>query len=452
MMSGEFTPHDPAERRRALLNLMQGGGLIRASELPAKKPCGTAAPGAFAFDSLYPDSEAIRFEGRRCRRLQSTIGLDGAPTRQGYCCPPASNAPGGPPDPAALAILAADDRWRDLDPSQIVYLDTETTGLSSGVGTYVFLVGIGRFAPSGFVVEQFFMEDFADEPALLAALEFSLAPARGLISYNGLGFDVPLLTTRWLMNRRRPVIPELHLDLLRPARRLWRGRLENCSLGTIEREILGIRRLSDVPGMLIPRIYFDFTHGARPERIVPVVDHHVQDIVSLGALAGLMAYALSNPGDPRFDHASDQCGLWRLLWACGRHEEGLARLEAAALAARDENEAHRLAMRLARLYKSLGRIDDALALWHARADRARADRLDPLIELAKHSEHALKDHAAALKYTMRAIELLAQRADLAFHGAAELLDERGQAARDALQQRLERLQKKTGHFGPKRQP
>ncbi len=443
-MSGEFTSHDPAERQRALLNLMQGSGLIRASELPAPKPSGAAAAaGPSAFEALYPAAELIRFEGRRCRRLVSKIGLDGAPTRQGYCCPPAlPGAAGGPPDPAALAALAADDRWRGLDPAQIVYLDTETTGLACGSGTYVFLVGVGRFAPEGFVVEQFFMEDYADEPALLAALELTLAPARGLVTYNGLGFDVPLLTTRWLMNRRRPVLPELHLDLLRPARRLWRGRLDRCSLGTVEREILGIRRLSDVPGMFIPRIYFDFTRGLRPERIVPVVDHHVQDIVSLGALAGLMAYALSHPGDPRFDHASDQCGLWRLLWACGRREEALSRLEAAALAARDDEQAHRLAMRLARLYKSLGRIDDALAIWQARADRARAGRVEPLVELAKHAEHTLKDPAAALRHTRRALDLLSQRADLAFHGGADAPDDRTTTLDAALRRRLARLQRK----------
>ncbi|MCE5228104.1 ribonuclease H-like domain-containing protein [bacterium] len=434
-MSGEFTPHDPAERQRALLNLMQGSGLMRASELPARPA--EPVPRVSPFESLYPDAELIRFEGCRCRRLVSTVGLGGEPTRQGYCCPPARAGEGGPPPADALAILAADERWRDLDPSQIFYLDTETTGLSGGSGTYVFLVGIGRFEAGGFVVEQYFMEDYADEPALLAALELALAPARGLVTYNGLGFDVPLLMTRWLMNRRRPSIPELHLDLLRPARRLWRGRLESCSLGSIERNILGIRRLSDVPGMLIPQIYFDFARGVRPERMVPVVDHHVQDIVSLGALAGLMAYALANPDDPRFDHASDQCGLWRLLWACGRREEGLARLEAATLAARDEEQAHRLSMRLARLYKGLGRIDDALAIWHA-----RAGRLDPLIELAKHAEHTLKDHAAALGYTIRAMELLAQQADLAYHGAIEMPGHH-QAAREAIQQRLARLRRKS---------
>lgn len=439
-MMGDVPPQDLDDRQRALLRLMQGHGLIRASELPPRPA--QPAPRRSCFEALYPDAESISDGAGKCRRLLSVVELDGRPTRQGYRCPPACDGVGGPPDPAALAILAGDERWRDLDPSQIVYLDTETTGLSGGSGTYVFLVGLGRFENGRFAVEQFFMEDYADEPAMLSALEYALKPARGLVTYNGLGFDAPLLTTRWLMNRRRPCLPELHLDLLRPARRLWRGRLPDCSLGTVEREILGIRRLSDVPGMLIPRIYFDFSNGVRPERMVPVVDHHVQDIVSLGALASLMAFALNHPEHPRFDHASDQWGLWRMLWACGRKDEAIARLEAAALAARDEDLTHRLSMRLARVYKKSGRIDEALAIWQARAARARAGRLDALVELAKHSEHCLKDYAAALGFTTRAMELLAQQADLDFHCAAESANERRQAERDELQKRLERLKRK----------
>src|SRR5690606_11805408 len=121
----------------------------------------------------------------------------------------------------------------NFDPARTVFLDLETTGLGRGTGTYAFLVGIGRFLGDHFVVRQYFMRSYPDEPAVLAAVQAELEDAAGLITFNGRSFDWPLLETRATLNRMRlPLLP--HLDLLHPARRVWRPITDSCRLGDLE--------------------------------------------------------------------------------------------------------------------------------------------------------------------------------------------------------------------------
>jgi len=408
--------NDPLARQLALLRQLEGRGLARASDFFARLPDGDAPPpprsGRACFDHLFPAAERLASDAcaGACRCVRSEAPFAGRPTAQGYLCP--AEPFGGPPRSADLAALTGDRRWADVDPARIVYLDTETTGLSTGTGTYTFLIGLGRFEGERFIVEQYFMEDYADEAAIIAAVDPRLAEAQALVSYNGLTFDVPLLETRWRLQRRRPRFPDLHLDLLHYARRLWRLRLPDCSLATVEQQILDITRLSDVDGSWVPRIYFDFTRGLRPERIVPVFDHHAQDIYSLGALAAAVLRAWNHPDDARFAEAQDQWGLARLYTLRGRADEALARMEAAVLAARDEEFGFRLAMHLAKAYKRRGRTADAVAVWESRAKQAAPGRLDPLLELAMHAEHGLKDFAAARRWAECALDIIRSHAEL----------------------------------------
>src|SRR5207244_1203515 len=128
----------------------------------------------------------------------------------------------------------------DFEPFQIAFLDTETTGVSGGSGTYVFLVGVGSWNASGFCVEQFFMRDFHEEMALLLALHERLKDVRLLVTFNGKSFDLPLLDSRYVIARLdRPLARVTHLDLLYPARRLWKLRLGDCSLMNLEKRLLG---------------------------------------------------------------------------------------------------------------------------------------------------------------------------------------------------------------------
>jgi uncharacterized protein YprB with RNaseH-like and TPR domain len=431
--------NDSVARQLELLRRLGGKGLRRGSDLAADQGEGRSfGPGAATHEAqagakpcrgtpvllsrLFPEAEALgEADGARLWRLRTTLPTDGRPTRQGCRCP--ASDWGGPPDMAALATLAdlaAAPAWAGLDPGRVVYLDVETSGLATGSGSVAFLVGLGRFAPGGgaFELEQYYIDDFAAEPLLIAALEERLAEAQALVTYNGRTFDLPLLATRWVMARRRPRFPELHLDLLGPARRLWRLRLPDCRLGTVEREILGVRRLSDLPGHLIPGVWLDAQRGLRPERLAPVFDHHAQDIATLGALAALLGRAVREPGHPAFAHAEDQLGLARLAEARGDRAEALRRLEASVLAARDPALEFRLAMRLARAYKRAGRVEDAVESWRARVAQCRPGRLEPLVELAKHAEHVQKDHEAARRWTEQALAILRASEDLATRGLA----------------------------------
>ncbi len=139
------------------------------------------------------------------------------------------HAPIRPTSPLTIvSTWAADERLRDLPLESFAFLDTETSGLAGGTGTYAFLVGAARFNERGdFVLRQFFIRDPSEEPALLEALTDFLAPARALVTFNGKAFDAPLLNTRYLMHRMPDPLRQLaHLDLLPLARRLWRDRLE----------------------------------------------------------------------------------------------------------------------------------------------------------------------------------------------------------------------------------
>ena len=152
------------------------------------------------------------------------------------------------------------------------FLDTETTGLAGGTGTYAFLVGVGSIEASGFRLRQFFMRDYGEEASLLSRLDEYLAPFDVLITYNGKAYDQPLLETRFRMVRARHPFERMeHLDLLFGARRLWKLRLESCRLVDLENRILGVERQGDLPGEMIPYIYFDFLRTQQAFRLVPIL-------------------------------------------------------------------------------------------------------------------------------------------------------------------------------------
>ncbi|NQU43604.1 ribonuclease H-like domain-containing protein, partial [bacterium] len=265
---------------------------------------------------------------------------------------------------------------------------------------------LGFVENNRFVVEQFFMEDFAAEPAILHALSERLRSFGGILTYNGRTFDLPLLQTRYVLNRLPVPFTQPHLDLLQPARRLWKGHLDSCSLGSLERHVLLIKRISDVPGALIPGIYFDFVRGFGRRRIVPVIDHNIQDIVSTAALFPLFCRYYQNPKAPDIRHSKAQVGLAAWYRQAGLIEESLTCLERAALASRDPEEEYDLALTLAREYKRIGRWADALDVWQERARLGGSEgrQAAPCIEIAKYYEHVMKKFDEAAHWTEMALE------------------------------------------------
>ncbi len=188
--------------------------------------------------------------------------------------------------PGSVGILTGECHLDTFDLSRAVFLDTETTGLAGGTGTAAFLVGIGFVEGDRFRVRQYFMRDYHEEAALLAGLAEELRRFSFLVTFNGKMFDVPLLETRFRLDRARfPLSDAPHLDLLHPARRLWKARLESCRLQVLESEILGVRRRGDIPGEAIPGIYFDYVRRRDAQAMARVFEHNRLDIVSLAALS-----------------------------------------------------------------------------------------------------------------------------------------------------------------------
>lgn len=309
----------------------------------------------------------------------------------------------------------------------LLFLDTETTGLAGGTGTYAFLVGVARIEDARIVVSQYFMRDFDDEPALLAALEPLLAGASAVVTFNGGGFDLPLLETRFVLGRRRWPALLPHLDLLRPARRVWTGWLADCRLATLESAVLGLAREDDVPGAFIPLLYFDYLRSRRATPLRRVFAHNRADVLSLVALVGWFARALGEGTDVR---PEELAGLGR-LWEPVDLERGLACYRAALVAGVPEPVARWTRLRLAWWEKRAARWESACTLWEA----ARGQRIfdpRPWEELAKYHEHRARNLTAARTIVLDAMGLA--RAT----GAAARVLEAFACRLDRLDRRLER--------------
>jgi hypothetical protein len=168
----------------------------------------------------------------------------------------------------------------------MLFIDTETSGLSGGAGTFAFLIGIGRFKEDGFLLEQLIIRDPSEEMAMLLHLADMIKPDTIFVSFNGKSFDIPLVQNRLVLNKLPVFLRDLaHVDILHISRKLWRKTLPSCTLKDLEVAILGFPRSSeDVPGWMIPDIYFEYLRTNDPAWLSDVIYHNAQDIVSLAAL------------------------------------------------------------------------------------------------------------------------------------------------------------------------
>ncbi|MEQ1883541.1 MAG: ribonuclease H-like domain-containing protein [Bryobacteraceae bacterium] len=291
-----------------------------------------------------------------------------------------------------------------VPPQEWAFLDTETTGLAGGTGTCAFLVGVGRITPEGFRVRQFFMRDYGEEASLLDSLSRHLEPFRVLITYNGRTFDQPLLETRFRMNRSKPPFSRFeHLDLLYGARRLWKLRFDSCRLIDLESQILGFERQGDVPGALIPYIYFEYVRTGEMARLLPVFHHNAIDILTLACLTGIVPYAFLDPVNAPLKHGTELAALGRWLREAGEMEQARTLFRRALdLNLRDEI-LFRTLWDLAAVERKLECGNAALAIWNDLAGSKNPYQVRACEELAKHFEHDAKDYARALEFTLQAI-------------------------------------------------
>lgn len=291
-------------------------------------------------------------------------------------------------------------------PSRWAFLDTETTGLATGSGTYAFLVGVGRIAADGFRVRQFFMRDFSEEASLLDALDRHLSQFDVLVTYNGKTYDQPLLETRFRMMRRKPPFERMaHLDLLFGARRLWKLRLESCRLIDLENQILGVEREGDLPGEMIPYVYFEYLRKRQAFRLVPIFHHNAIDILSLACLTCIVPYAYRSPHDAPLAHGADWVGLARWLLKAERSEDALPLLRRAVSMGLSDELLFRTLWEIAVLERRLGNEAAALAALTELSATPNPHRASALEALAKHYEHREKNFSMALEFARAAYEI-----------------------------------------------
>jgi uncharacterized protein YprB with RNaseH-like and TPR domain len=288
------------------------------------------------------------------------------------------------------------------DPSKWLFLDTETTGLAGGTGTYAFLIGLAWWDAGALQVEQFFMRDFGEEHAILHEVAARIAERPVLVTFNGKSFDWPLLENRFTMTRTIPV-PRLaaHLDLLHPARALWKLRLGSVRLVELERHVLdatrvGWHREEDVLAALIPQHYFDYLRGGPAEPLAAVVRHNQMDLRGLAALVGKIDALLTSSGSRDFE-SLDLFGLSRYLQRRGESQRAhSACTQAIDLGLPKEHDAQ-ARCDLAVLAKRRGEHEKAAALWHQLVKDER-NGVHACEQLAVYYERRKKDFARALEF------------------------------------------------------
>ena len=330
-----------------------------------------------------------------------------------------------------------------------VFLDTETTGLGTGASVYAFMIGLGTFEtlvvaedaekgdadavspehehaasaqPTHFVVRQFFMRDPTEELSLLHELATQIQEKQLVVTFNGRSFDLPLLRSRVRYNRtsldetvlKAPLLSENapHLDLLMPARRLWRRRLQSCRLSHLEGVILGLQRTeADVPGYRIPQMYADYVHTGDAREMERVFYHNREDIISMVSLATHLSLAFGRSrtqGPATTLHGKD----WLSLAMEYERLNDLAQAEPAYRRALDANldQADRaeIFQRLGRLQKRQGRWQEAADTWQLWLTSIPGNDPAPYVELAKYYEWQLQDFEQAAMWTAWALHNLQQ--------------------------------------------
>ncbi len=357
---------------------------LRRQEKPAPAPAAVPEPGRPAAEDS-PESFLVKDFSYSLEGRYGKVRLGGWLSLQ----------------PGSLAVIAGDDAFAAVDPSRVVFFDSETTGLSGGTGTVPFMLGFGWFAEQSFQVRIFVLLDIDREGEFLdgAARFLEGQGFAAAVTYNGKAFDFPLLETRYILQRRPfPFRDMPHLDFLFPARTIWRNTFDSRKLGYLGEMLLGLSREDDVDGADIPALYFSFLRSRAFLLLEPVVEHNAMDLVGLAAVVLLGALYLDDcslTGD-----AGEIFGLGRLCERAGLLEKAEEFYKAARAASARDDVAALAARRLSVLLKKKKLYGEALELWQqlARGHDVQAQR-----ELSVHFEHRQRDFALALTYVEKAL-------------------------------------------------
>ena len=319
---------------------------------------------------------------------------------------------------------------------KLVFLDTETTGLSGGTGTIAFLVGLAWFQNDGLKLAQLIIDDPAEEPAMLLELSNISETKEAVVSFNGKSFDMPLLKTRYVMNRMPvPFSDWGHLDLLHLSRRLWRNRLESRTLKDLETEILHIPRTDEeVPGWMIPEIYFNYLRTGDGSKLSNVVYHNAMDIVSLAALYLSISNILDRDLFSESTNIEDVYAIGKIYQDIGELNKSRSIFEhCLSKTDLDHSIKNDIQSRLALMHKKEKDWEKAILLWQ---DNGNSGDIDACIEMAKYFEHEILDVESALEWTLKAENNLEK---------SSLLRYKKKTIKSALLVRKNRLEKRINH-------
>jgi uncharacterized protein YprB with RNaseH-like and TPR domain len=303
-----------------------------------------------------------------------------------------------------FSFLPGLENISSVSPENILYIDTETTGLSGGAGTYVFLIGAARINGNSFELAQFFLQDPANEPSQLSALDQFVNGIELIVSYNGKSFDLPRIRTRYLNHGwQTPFNKIMHIDLLHLGRRLWKDHLPGCSLGDLEFHILDIKRSSlDIPGWQVSEKFFEYLQTGDPAPLKNILYHNEIDVISLISLFSYISDRLSNPTAAKYKENQDLISIGKIL---AEVDENLAiEVIQKSLENPDLKTIYELAGKfiLAKIYKKNTNFELAVPLWK---DCANLEEPQSYIELAKYYEHKEANFEEAIHWTLSALDL-----------------------------------------------
>ena len=334
------------------------------------------------------------------RRMAEALDADAVETAHGWYVRRELRPTYLPLDRGRLARLPG------MPPSgtPLLCLDTETTGLGSAAGTVAFLIGIGWWQGDRMRLVQLLLPDHSEEKALLDALAAEMPTGACLVTYNGRTFDWPLLETRFRMERRVPPALDGHLDLLLLVRRLFRHRLPDARLQTVERHLLRRHRAPDIPSWEIPAVYHSFLRGGPAGPIRVVARHNAEDVVTLGRILAHLERGYGEGEVRRWAPPGDLVRLARLFRHEGRVDEAVACLEiAGATIDGGDPEVALAIVELARLLRRCGRFAEAGVAWSRLVTATGPLAGLGWIELAKEREHRQRDLAGAWAATDQAL-------------------------------------------------
>lgn len=320
--------------------------------------------------------------------------------------------------------LFAGNSW---EIGRVLFLDTETTGLSGGAGTVAFEIGIGYIEPRGMVIRQYVMRDYSEEASMLEEIASLMHRFDTVVTFNGKSFDLPLLESRFVMNRIRMQITKMpHLDLLHAARRVYKLRLKRCNLASLEEAVLGQQRDDDLPGAQVPQRYFDYIKTHEFALLEDVLRHNLDDVKSLASLTGHLCAVFCSPES--IAYAEDLFGVGKTLMRGGHLQKArtcFRMLGRSSMAA----QAH---LHLAVSYKKEKEWTEVVSSCQNMISGGLGG-IWPYIELAKYYEHIVKDNAQALRYANSAL-IYALNTMLIRGDDEKLLEE--------IRKRIERLKRK----------